>query len=159
MFRTRRRILVVGLERDWLAVELLNRSRELVAPAYFRTLISFIAIDVVAESRTFGPVGSFGALAANWALRPFMLVNPTAYIAPTSKTIGLDSGRAAYAGVDDLDITIFAVKAFAIGARRKGCTRASASASAAAPARCIDVAAIIDIDICVDVLSADGFWL
>jgi hypothetical protein len=159
MFRTWRRIIVIEFERDGLAVELLDRSSELVAPASFRTLIAFIAIDVVAESRTFGPVRTIGALTAYRAFRPLMQVTLTAYVAPTSQTIGLDTGRAARAGVDDLDVTIFAVKAVAIGARRKGCTRASASTTAAASARSVDVATVIDIDICIDVLATDRFVL
>jgi hypothetical protein len=113
---SRRRILVFGFERDGLAVELLDRSRELVASTPFRALIPFIAIDVVVESRTFGSVRTVRAIAAH---RPFQPFARTAYVAlRTSKAIGLDSVRAAQAGVDDLDVAVVAVKRVAIGSWR-----------------------------------------
>jgi hypothetical protein len=82
-------------------------------------MLPFVAIDVIAESRTFGSVWTIGTLAANRALRPVMLFTGTADIAlPTSETIGLDPDRATRASVDDLDVTVLAVQTVAIDAWR-----------------------------------------
>lgn len=90
-----------------------------MAPASFRPLVPFIAIDVVAEARAFGPVRTFRSLAANGALprlEPLLLAADVALRA--AETVGLDSNRAARYGVDDLDVAVFAVEAVAICARR-----------------------------------------
>ena len=114
-----RRTFVVGFKRDWLAVELLDRTAELVAAASFRTLIPFFAVDVVVESRTFGSFRTVGALAAHGPLRPIMAVDRTAFVAlRTSHRAGLDADLATRHGVDDIDVAAFAVKRIAIGAGR-----------------------------------------
>jgi hypothetical protein len=87
-----------------------------VAASTFRPLITFVAIDVVAKSGTFGPVRPVGTLAANRALRPFDLAADVAL--RCSEPIGFDTDRATRRRIDDLDVAAFMIDAVAIGARR-----------------------------------------
>jgi hypothetical protein len=81
-----------------------------VAPASFRTLIPFIAIDVVAEARALGSVWTVRSFTTNWTLPGVDPLALTADVAlGTSETVGFDSNRAARRGIDDFDIAVFAV--------------------------------------------------
>ena len=149
-----RRSVVVGIQCDRSAVELLDRPGELVPSPALRTLIALFAIDVFGEVRSIAGRRAFPTTCADRTIVMFDSRAVAAFVSlPNAGSIRVDVNRARALRINDLDIAVF--KFDPIGVQTKRCcgSRASATAAAAAPARRVTIRAIIWVDVWIDISS------